>query len=128
MASTISPTRTCRSSGLREVFSDRAGPLRADHRSGPDALEGHWRLVYRRRAARDLHIPARPDVTAGVRDDAGDLASASPVRPAPPPTPGRAPLRAVFSGPYLWTTITIMSGTVIGSMDSYIVNTSMPPL
>jgi len=32
----------------------------------------------------------------------------------------------VFSGPYLWTTITIMSGTVIGSMDSYIVNTSMP--
>jgi MFS family permease len=65
-------------------------------------------------------------VTAGVRDDAGDLASASPVRPAPPPTPGRAPLRAVFGGPYLWTTITIMSGTVIGSMDSYIVNTSMP--
>ena len=44
----------------------------------------------------------------------------------PPPAPGRAPLRAVFSGPYLWTTITIMSGTVIGSMDSYIVNTSMP--
>ena len=40
--------------------------------------------------------------------------------------PGRAPLWAVFSGPYLWTTITILSGTVIGSMDSYIVNTSMP--
>ncbi len=37
-----------------------------------------------------------------------------------------APLSAVFSGPYLWTTITIMSGTVLGSMDSYIVNTSMP--
>jgi MFS family permease len=32
----------------------------------------------------------------------------------------------VFSGPYLWTTITVLSGTVIGSMDSYIVNTSMP--
>src|SRR5258708_20257315 len=69
---------------------------------------------------------ARPDVTAGVRDDAGDLARASSVRPAPAPAPGRAPLRAVLSGPYLWTTITIMSGTVIGSMDSYIVNTSMP--
>jgi len=33
---------------------------------------------------------------------------------------------AVFSGPYLWTTITVLAGTVIGSMDSYIVNTSMP--
>jgi MFS family permease len=42
------------------------------------------------------------------------------------PAPGRAPLHAVFRAPYLWTTITIMSGTVIGSMDSYIVNTSMP--
>jgi MFS family permease len=38
----------------------------------------------------------------------------------------RAPLWAVFSRPYLWTSITILSGTVIGSMDSYIVNTSMP--
>jgi MFS family permease len=38
----------------------------------------------------------------------------------------RAPLWAVFTGPYLWTTVTILSGTVIGSMDSYIVNTSMP--
>jgi MFS family permease len=44
----------------------------------------------------------------------------------PPPAPGRAPLSAVFRGPYLWTTVTIMAGTVIGSMDSYIVNTSMP--
>jgi MFS family permease len=44
----------------------------------------------------------------------------------PPPAPGRAPLGAVFSGPYRWTTITILSGTAIGSMDSYIVNTSMP--
>jgi MFS family permease len=35
-------------------------------------------------------------------------------------------MSAVFSGPYLWMTITILSGTVIGSMDSYIVNTSMP--
>jgi MFS family permease len=35
-------------------------------------------------------------------------------------------LWAVFSGPYLWTTITVLCGTVIGSMDSYIVNTSMP--
>ena len=39
---------------------------------------------------------------------------------------GRAPRRAVFSGPYVWTTITILSGTVVGSMDSYIVKTSMP--
>jgi MFS family permease len=39
---------------------------------------------------------------------------------------GRVPFTAVFGGPYLWTTITILSGTVIGSMDSYIVNTSMP--
>jgi MFS family permease len=38
----------------------------------------------------------------------------------------RAPLSAVFRAPYRWTTITILSGTVIGSMDSYIVNTSMP--
>ncbi len=38
----------------------------------------------------------------------------------------RASFWAVFSGPYLWTSITILSGTVIGSMDSYIVNTSMP--
>src|ERR1700716_1238362 len=114
-------------SGLREVFSDRAGPLRTDDRSRPDAVEGHWRLVYRRRATRDVRLPARPDVTATVRDDAGDLSSASAVRPAPPPTPGRAPLRAVFSGPYLWTSITIMSGTVIGSLDRDIAHTSMPP-
>ncbi len=38
----------------------------------------------------------------------------------------RVPLSAVFRAPYRWTTITILSGTVIGSMDSYIVNTSMP--
>jgi MFS family permease len=38
----------------------------------------------------------------------------------------RAPLGAVFSGPYRWTSVTILAGTVIGSMDSYIVNTSMP--
>ena len=43
-----------------------------------------------------------------------------------PPAPRRAPLSAVFSGAYLWTTITILSGTLLGSMDSYIVNTSMP--
>jgi MFS family permease len=47
-------------------------------------------------------------------------------RPPTPPAPRRAPLSAVFNGPYLWTTITIMSGTLLGSMDSYIVNTSMP--
>jgi MFS family permease len=35
-------------------------------------------------------------------------------------------LWAVFSRPFLWTTVTILAGTVIGSMDSYIVNTSMP--
>ena len=35
-------------------------------------------------------------------------------------------MSAVFSGPYRWTTITILSGTVISSMDTYIVNTSMP--
>ncbi len=40
--------------------------------------------------------------------------------------PGRAAWWAVFSGPYLWTTITVLAGTIIGSMDSYIVNTSMP--
>ncbi len=39
---------------------------------------------------------------------------------------GRAPMRAVFGKAYVWTTVTILSGTVIGSMDSYIVNTSMP--
>src|SRR5262252_4234416 len=38
----------------------------------------------------------------------------------------RPSMWVVFSGPYLWTSITILSGTVIGSMDSYIVNTSMP--
>jgi MFS family permease len=61
-----------------------------------------------------------------VRVDAGNTPGGSTPRAGAPPTPGRAPLSAVFSGPYLWTTITIMSGTVIGSMDSYIVNTSMP--
>ena len=35
-------------------------------------------------------------------------------------------MSAVFSAPYRWTTITILSGTVISSMDTYIVNTSMP--
>jgi MFS family permease len=40
--------------------------------------------------------------------------------------PERAPYRAVLSGAYLWISITILAGTVIGSMDSYIVNTSMP--
>ncbi|MBV9893089.1 MAG: MFS transporter [Chloroflexi bacterium] len=39
---------------------------------------------------------------------------------------GRAPLWAVFSGPYIWTSVTVLSSTIIGSMDSYIVNTSMP--
>jgi MFS family permease len=43
-----------------------------------------------------------------------------------PPAPARASYRAVLSGAYLWTTLTILSGTVISSMDSYIVNTSMP--
>ena len=32
----------------------------------------------------------------------------------------------MFSAPYRWTTITILCGTVISSMDTYIVNTSMP--
>ncbi len=45
------------------------------------------------------------------------------VAPAPP---ARAPLSAVFQAPYRWTTITILCGTVISSMDTYIVNTSMP--
>jgi MFS family permease len=43
-----------------------------------------------------------------------------------PAAPGRAPYRAVLSGVYLWTTVTILAGTLIASMDSYIVNTSMP--
>jgi MFS family permease len=43
-----------------------------------------------------------------------------------PPAPARASYTAVLRGAYLWTTITILAGTVIGSMDSYIVNTSMP--
>jgi MFS family permease len=38
----------------------------------------------------------------------------------------RPPLWIVFTGPYVWTSITVLAGTVIGSMDSYIVNTSMP--
>jgi MFS family permease len=38
----------------------------------------------------------------------------------------RAPLWAVFSGAYFWSSVTILSSTVIGSMDTYIVNTSMP--
>ena len=50
-----------------------------------------------------------------------------PSRARTPAAPARrAPLGAVFSGPYRWTTVTILAGTVIGSMDSYIVNTSMP--
>src|SRR4030088_124802 len=52
--------------------------------------------------------------------------AASAAASAAPPAPRRAPLSAVFSGPYLWITITILSGTLLGSMDSYIVNTSMP--
>jgi MFS family permease len=43
-----------------------------------------------------------------------------------PASTARAPLSAVFDAPYRWTTITILCGTVISSMDSYIVNTSMP--
>ena len=38
----------------------------------------------------------------------------------------RAPLWAVFTGAYTWTSIAVLAGTVVGSMDSYIVNTSMP--
>jgi MFS family permease len=38
----------------------------------------------------------------------------------------RASFSALFSSTYRWTTITILCGTVISSMDSYIVNTSMP--
>jgi MFS family permease len=49
-----------------------------------------------------------------------------PTRPATTVSMARPSLRAVFGRPYLWTSITILSGTVIGSMDSYIVNTSMP--
>src|SRR3712207_3516646 len=40
--------------------------------------------------------------------------------------PGPVPLRAVFRGAYLWTTIAILASPVISSMDAYIVNTSMP--
>src|SRR5919201_4514757 len=43
-----------------------------------------------------------------------------------PPSPARASYRAVLSGGYLWTTVTILASTLIASMDSYIVNTSMP--
>jgi MFS family permease len=46
--------------------------------------------------------------------------------PRPIRTAGPAPLAAPFSGTYRWTTITILAGTVISSMDAYIVNTSMP--
>jgi MFS family permease len=42
------------------------------------------------------------------------------------PKSARAPLWAVFSAPYVWTTITVLASTVISSMDAYIVNTSMP--
>ncbi len=35
-------------------------------------------------------------------------------------------MMAVFRAPYLWTTVTVLAGTLLGSMDSYIVNTSMP--
>jgi MFS family permease len=44
---------------------------------------------------------------------------------AAPPT-ARASYRAVLSGAYVWTTLAILAATVIASMDSYIVNTSMP--
>jgi MFS family permease len=57
------------------------------------------------------------------------MAASAPTGEAPKPispAPRRAPLSAVFSGPYVWTTITILAGTLLGSMDSYIVNTSMP--
>src|ERR671933_451754 len=42
------------------------------------------------------------------------------------PAPPRASYRAVLSGVYVWTSLTILAGTVVASMDSYIVNTSMP--
>ena len=42
------------------------------------------------------------------------------------PATARASYGAVLSGPYVWTTLTILAATVIASMDSYIVNTSMP--
>ncbi|HEY3059260.1 MAG TPA: MFS transporter [Chloroflexota bacterium] len=46
---------------------------------------------------------------------------------APPqPVVRRAPYSALLGSQYRWTTVTILAGTVIGSMDSYIVNTSMP--
>src|SRR6266508_4421731 len=35
-------------------------------------------------------------------------------------------MAAVFQPPYVWITVTVMAGTLLGSMDSYIVNTSMP--
>jgi MFS family permease len=53
------------------------------------------------------------------------IASASPAA-ASAAQSRRAPFWAVFRRPFLWTTVTILAGTVIGSMDSYIVNTSMP--
>jgi MFS family permease len=45
---------------------------------------------------------------------------------AAPPRPARPALWVVFTGPYFWTSVTILSSTIIGSMDTYIVNTSMP--
>jgi MFS family permease len=35
-------------------------------------------------------------------------------------------MMAVFRSPYLWTSVTVLAGTLLGSMDTYIVNTSMP--
>src|SRR5579885_3277802 len=39
---------------------------------------------------------------------------------------GRTSYLAAFAGQYRWTTITAMAGVVLGSLDTYIVNTGMP--
>ena len=54
------------------------------------------------------------------------MSSPAGLKPQAEPRAGPAPLADVFRGSYLWTTITILAGTVIASMDTYIVNTSMP--
>jgi MFS family permease len=65
-------------------------------------------------------VSTRADVAA-PRVEAG-----RPTRPTQGPAPERVSYAAVFRPPYLGTTVTILAGTAISSMDSYIVNTSMP--
>jgi MFS family permease len=80
---------------------------------------GTGTLVSTRRRT-DTRVTVAP-ATAGWRGhNVWRMAAAS------PPIPRRAPFSAVLGGPHRWMTVTILSATVIGSMDSYIVNTSMP--